>query len=172
MRQKGLDLLLSAIAAQPPSLPLVIAGAGSPREERRLRELVRPVRQHVRLAGRVHGQQKEELLRDCAFLVMPSRYETFSLAALEAMAHGKPVVCFDLPQLAWIPGDAAVRVPPYDARALGAAIGELSGRPEHRVDLGRRAYATSGDYDWDVIGERYRSLVSAMLDGGGHPAGE
>ena len=165
VRQKGLDLLLAAIAADPPPLPLVIAGAGQAREERRLRELVEPVREHVRLAGRVCGQQKENLLRECAFMVLPSRYETFSISALEAMTYGKPVICFDLPQLAWISADSAVRVPPYDVPALGAAIGALARDPERRRDMGRRAYELSGDYDWDVIGERYRSLVSAMLDG-------
>jgi phosphatidyl-myo-inositol alpha-mannosyltransferase len=172
VRQKGLDLLLAAIAANPPPLPLVIAGAGAPREERKLRDLVEPVRHHVRIAGRVCGQEKEDLLRDCAFLVMPSRYETFSLSALEAMSHGKPVVCFDLPQLEWISDDAAVRVPPYDTGALSVAIGELSRDAERRSDLGRRAYALSRGYDWEVIGERYRDLVSAMLDGRGHGRGE
>ena len=165
VRQKGLDLLVAAIVADPPPLPLVIAGGGTAREERRLRELVRPVSQHVRIAGRVCGAEKEALLRDCAFVVVPSRYETFCLSALEAMTYGKPVVCFDLPQLEWISADCAVRVPPYDVRALGAAIGSLSRQPEQRGALGRRGYAFSRQYDWDVIGERYRSLVSSMLDG-------
>ena len=165
VRQKGLDLLLAAIATDPPPLPLVIAGAGTTREERRLRELVHPVRQHVRVTGRVCGPEKERLLRDCAFVVVPSRYETFSLSALEAMTYGKPVVCFDLPQLEWIAGDAAIRVPPFDVPGLAAAVGLLARDPERRAVLGRRAYALSRDHDWDVIGERYRSLVSALLDG-------
>jgi phosphatidylinositol alpha-mannosyltransferase len=133
---------------------------------------VKPVQQHVRLAGRVCGEHKEHLLRDCAFVVLPSRYETFSLSALEAMTYGKPVVCFDLPQLKWISADSAVRVPPYDVQALCAAIGALSRDPERRRALGRRAYALSHHYDWDVIGERYRSLVSAMLDGRGQGRAE
>jgi phosphatidylinositol alpha-mannosyltransferase len=172
VRQKGLDLLLAAIAADPPPLPVVIAGAGTPREEHRLRKLIEPVRRHVRVAGRVCGQQKEDLLRDCAFVVLPSRYETFSLAALEAMTYGKPVVCFDLPQLEWIAADCAVRVPPYDIRALGAAIASLCRDPGRRRAMGRRAYAHSSGYDWEVIGERYRTLVSAMLNGRAHHRGE
>jgi glycosyltransferase involved in cell wall biosynthesis len=172
VRQKGLDLLLAAIAADPPALPLVIAGGGTPREERKLRVLVQPVRQHVRLVGRVCGQQKEDLLRDCAFVVLPSRYETFSLSALEAMTYGKPVVCFDLPQLEWIFPGSAMRVPPFDVPALAAAIGGLSRQPERRGAMGRHAYALSRHYDWEVIAERYRSLVSTMLDGRGQGGGE
>jgi phosphatidylinositol alpha-mannosyltransferase len=165
VRQKGLDLLLVAVAADPPPLPVVIAGAGTAREERRLRELVRPVREHVRLAGRVRGRRKQDLLRDCAFVVVPSRYETFCLTALEAMAHGKPVVCFDLPHLAWLAAGSTIRISPYDVSALAAAVSDLAADKQLRADLGRTGYARSRDYDWDVIGGRYRDLVSALLAG-------
>jgi phosphatidyl-myo-inositol alpha-mannosyltransferase len=172
VRQKGLDLLLTAIRENPPPLPLIIAGSGTKREERNLRELVQPVRQHVRLAGRVCGAAKEHLLRNCAFVVVPSRFETFSLSALEAMTYGKPVICFNLPQLEWIAADCAVRVPAFDGHAFSAAMHMLSTQPECRSALGRRGYALSGDYDWDVIGERYRGLVAAMLDARGQDRAE
>ncbi|WP_067499396.1 glycosyltransferase family 4 protein [Actinoplanes sp. TFC3] len=164
VRQKGLDLLLAAVAADPPPLPLVIAGAGTAREEHRLRELVRPVREHVRIAGRVGGMQKAELLRGSALVVVPSRFETFSLTALEAMAEGKPVVCFDLPQLQWIPAEAAWRIPRYDVSALSTALNELSHDKDRRAELGRCGHALSREHDWDVIGARYRKLISEVLD--------
>jgi len=113
--------------------------------------------------GRIDGRQKDGLIRDCAFTVLPSRFETFSLSALEGMAYGKPVVCFDLPRLAWIPTDCAVRVPPFDVAQFALAVHELAAKPEYRAELGRRAYALSGDYDWDRIGERYRTLVATVL---------
>lgn len=163
VHQKGLDLLLSAVAQKPPPLPLVIAGSGTRAEERKLREFVGRVGHPVRLLGRVDGRQKENLLRDCAFTVLPSRFETFSLSALEGMAYGKPVVCFDLPRLAWIRTDCAVRVPPFDVAQLALAVHELAAKPDYRAELGRRAYALSGDYDWDRIGERYRTLVATVL---------
>jgi phosphatidylinositol alpha-mannosyltransferase len=163
VEQKGLDLLLAAVAADPGGPPLVIAGAGTPAEERKLRALVAPLGERVRLAGRVCGAAKDELLRGCAFVVMPSRFETFSLTALEAMAYGKPVVCFDLPQLGWIPSQASIRVLPYDVTALTAALGDLALDRARRAELGRSAHETSRDYDWDVIGDRYRSLLTAVL---------
>jgi phosphatidylinositol alpha-mannosyltransferase len=169
VRQKGLDLLLTAVAGDPPTLPLVIAGSGARRDEQRLRELVQPVRGSVCLIGRVVGKQKEDLLRNCAFVVVPSRFETFSLTALEAMAYGKPVVCFDLPQLDWIAADCAVRVPCFDVDALRRALHELAAEPAHRAALGRRAYALSREYDWEVIADRYRELVATTLGFAGAP---
>jgi phosphatidylinositol alpha-mannosyltransferase len=165
VHQKGLDLLLETVSRHPPPLPLVIAGAGTRAEERRLREYVGRAGPHVRLVGRVAGRKKQDLLRNCAFLVLPSRFETFALSALEAMAHGKPVVCFDLPRLDWIGADCAVRVRPFDVPGLGRALHELAAVPERRAAMGRRAYELSRNYDWDVIGERYRTLVAATLNG-------
>jgi phosphatidylinositol alpha-mannosyltransferase len=171
VRQKGLDLLLAAVGAEPPALPVVIAGSGTRAEVRKLAEVARQVRPPIVLAGRVSGEQKSRLLRDAAFVVVPSRFETFSLTALEAMAYGKPVVCFDLPRLAWIRPDCGVRVPPFDVAALGRAIHQLAADPATRATLGRQAHALSSQYDWDVIGERYRALVAEALAGTVQPAG-
>ncbi len=166
VRQKGLDLLLAAVAADPPGMPLVIAGAGTPAEERRLHTVVRQVGHPVRLVGRADGERKQQLLRDAAVVVVPSRFETFSLTALEAMAFGKPVVCFDLPQLAWIGSDCAVRVPPFDVAELGRALRRLAADPAARAALGRRGYARTADHDWDAVAEAYRSLVADALAAG------
>lgn len=168
VEQKGLDLLLAATSQDPPVLPLVIAGSGTRTEERKLHGLLQRYGGPVRLVGRVAGAEKEELLRACAFVVVPSRYETFSLTALEAMAHGKPLVCFDLPRLSWIGADHAVRIPPFDTAELGRTLHALSVDPARRAILGRRGYAISQEFDWDVIGDRYRSLVAGILKPDGH----
>jgi glycosyltransferase involved in cell wall biosynthesis len=164
VQQKGLDLLLDAVAQHRPELPLIIAGSGTKHEERKLSGLAAGAGVQVTVVGRVGGRQKEELLRSCAYVVVPSRYETFSLAALEAMTYGKPIVCFDLPQLSWISADCAIRIPPFDVAGLGRALQHLAADPAHRADLGRRGRALSRDYDWDVVAERYRDVVEAVLE--------
>ncbi len=122
VEQKGLDLLLEALALAQPTLPLVMAGTGIPGEERRLRRLLQQSVGPVTRVGHVSGAQKHQVLSDAAFVVMPSRYETFGISALEAMAYGKPVVHFDLPRLSWIEHGTAVAVPSYDVNALAGAL--------------------------------------------------
>jgi phosphatidyl-myo-inositol alpha-mannosyltransferase len=166
VRQKGLDLLLEAVSAAGPALPLVIAGGGTPQEEARLRALVpAALRDRVRVVGRVEGAYKEELLRTCAFMVVPSRYETFCLSALEALARGKPVVHFDLPQLDWIGSGSGVAVPPFDVGRLATAVARLARDPALRARLGRGARERSAGYDAAAAGERYRSLVAELAAG-------
>ncbi|WP_250007239.1 glycosyltransferase family 4 protein [Actinoplanes sp. M2I2] len=163
VEQKGLDLLMEAVRRLPPGMPLVVAGSGAIAEENKLRRLAEATGVDIVLAGRVAGADKERLIRSCAALVVPSRYETFSLSALEAMAHGKPVVYFDLPQLRWIGDDCAIPVPAFDVDALGRAMRDLATDAARRESLGRRGYARSLDHDWDVLGDRYRSVVQNVL---------
>ena len=162
VRQKGLDLLLAAVRADA-GLRLDVAGSGTPAEVARLRDLVAGLGDRVRLLGRVDGAAKEELLRDCALMVVPSRYETFCLTALEAMAHGRPVVTFDLERLAWIGADAGLTVPAFDARALGAAIRRLVDDAALRAELGRGARARSRAFDRRIVEARYSALVAELL---------
>ena len=165
LTQKGLDLLAAAYRhASPEALPLVIAGAGTRADESRLAELQRSIPDRVRLVGHVQGARKAELLGTAAFLVMPSREESFGLVALEAMAYGRPVVHFDLPQLSWIPDDCGVKVPAFDGAQLAGAIEELSRDPARRSELGRRARAFATAHDAQYSGALYARLVKRVLN--------
>lgn len=161
--QKGLDLLLAAIAQAEPGLPVLVAGAGCPAEERKLFRLLEQTRGPVARIGHVSGPAKEALLRDCAFLVLPSRYETFGRSALEAMAWGKPVVHFALPQLRWMGSEAAIGVPAFDVGSLAAAIRGLATDDIQRASMGRAARKTAQRYSWAEIGERYLDIVDVCL---------
>lgn len=142
MTQKGLDLLLDAYQrAGAELLPLVVAGGGREEDQEAMRAAMEAVGPRARWCGSVAGQAKEDLLQGCAFVVVPSREESFSLVALEALSRGRPVVHFDLPQLDWIPADCGIAVPSFDVEALRASMARLSCDPELRSAAGRRAAA-------------------------------
>ncbi|MEZ0095308.1 glycosyltransferase involved in cell wall biosynthesis/O-antigen/teichoic acid export membrane protein [Streptacidiphilus sp. EB129] len=163
MWQKGLDLLLAAYAQATPGLPLVLAGAGTRSEEQRLREILAQAGPDVRWLGHVSGEDKDALLRDSAFVVMPSRHETFGLVALEGMAHGKPVLHFDLSCLRWMEGGGSVDVTPFDVDALASRIRWLADDDTARRKLGREAYLTSQRYSWETMTSRYLDLARTTL---------
>jgi phosphatidylinositol alpha-mannosyltransferase len=162
--QKGLDLLLAAIAVAKPELPVLVAGAGRRPEERKLVRLLGHTCGPVAWVGHVSGPAKDALLRDCAFVVLPSRYETFNLSALEAMAWGKPVVHFDLPQLRWMGIEAAIGVPAFDVDSLAVAIRALATDDVQRASMGRAARQTAERYSRSDIAERYLDIVDACLN--------
>jgi glycosyltransferase involved in cell wall biosynthesis len=158
---KGLDLLIAAYQQSGIDIPLVIAGSGTPRDERWLDNLIGKTRCDIRRLGRVAGQQKRDLLERSSFLVMPSRRETFGLSALEAMAFGKPVLHFDLPALRWMEGD--VRVPSFDIELFVREMRRLAGDEEARRVLGRLGHSAAQRYSNDAAADRYLALVTELL---------
>ncbi len=158
---KGLDVLFPAYKRSGVNLPLVIAGKGTPAEEGRLAALVKAAGDSVRWVGHVTGEAKRDLLSRCAFLVMPSRSEAFGLAALEAMAYGKPVVHFGLPTLDWIDGNVSVK--PYDIGALAEAIRGIAADARLRAKLGSAARETAESFSVDRTAERYLAMARELL---------
>ncbi|MFI8962794.1 glycosyltransferase [Streptomyces sp. NPDC053493] len=162
---KGLDLLLDAYASARPPMELVLAGSGTPAEERRLAQLVAGHGSRVRWVGYADEELKRRLLRDSAFLVVPSRHETFCLVALEGMSYGKPVLHFDLPALRWMRGGGDVAVPPFDTAAFGERMRALATDPALRGRLGRQAGLAAQHYTWDEMTGRYLALTRRLVEG-------
>jgi len=71
--------------------------------------------------------------------VLPSRTEGLSLALLEAMAAGLPVIATDVGGTRDAAGGAAVLVPPDDPRALAEALAAILEAPEQATVLGEAA---------------------------------
>ncbi|MEU6988096.1 glycosyltransferase [Streptomyces sp. NPDC046324] len=164
-RVKGLDLLLEAYRLSRPPLPLLLAGSGTQTEERKLAALLAAHPGSVRWVGFAGEELKRDLLRDSAFLVMPSRHETFGLVALEGMSYGKPILHFDLPALRWMRGGGDVAVPPFDVAALGDGMRMLASDERARRALGRQAGQAAQHYTWDEMTGRYLALTRRLVDG-------
>ncbi len=165
---KGLDLLLEAWTrvCAAAKVPLVIAGEGSGRPALEAEIARRGLGPWIRLLGRVGEGAKQEALRGCRLFVMPSRYETFGIAALEAMAAAKPVVLFDIEHLnELVAPTCSEKVAPFDAMAFGQAVANLWGNPEHCARLGAEARRLASDYRWDSIARQqedfYLEIVSS-----------
>jgi glycosyltransferase involved in cell wall biosynthesis len=93
-REKGLRLLMAGwdhlVAAGPPAVPLVIAGAGPLEGEVRRWAAGRA---DVRFLGLQDREESARLVAGAAALVAPSEWlETFGLVVVEAQAAGVPVV--------------------------------------------------------------------------------
>jgi glycosyltransferase involved in cell wall biosynthesis len=95
--KKGCDLLIEAfarVAAAAPGVDLVIAGPDQSGIQAKLEKLA----ESVGIAARVHwpgmiaGGAKWGALRGCEAFVLPSHQENLGVAAVEALAVGRPVL--------------------------------------------------------------------------------
>lgn len=137
-REKGVDVLIDAVARLDAELD--VAGDGP--ERAALEEQVRQLgaADRVRFHGRLAPQRLQEVMRDACVAVVPSRwYENQPLAVLESFACSLPVIGTALggiPELI-APGVDGDIVPPNDAAALTESLGRFVGDGDRAFEMGR-----------------------------------
>jgi glycosyltransferase involved in cell wall biosynthesis len=119
------------------------------------------------LLGQVGEEDKVRLMRSSDCLVYPTRYESFGLPPLEAMAAGCPVVASDLPVVSEMIQDGrnGLLVEPESPQALAEAIVRVLTDAHLREQLVEGGCATLARYSEErIIGEiegLYRVVRSA-----------
>lgn len=136
--QKGHRFLFEAIAEVPDAI-FVLAGEGPERESLEALAAQLGISERVRFLGR--REDVPQLLAACDVFALPSLYEGSSLAVLEAMAVGVPVVSSAIGGTDELieDGESGLLVPPGDAAALAAALRRVLGDGELRRRLAARA---------------------------------
>lgn len=164
INQKGLDLLLRAMSNSNKKISLVIAGGGEVSEMNKLIELIKQYKldERVHLAGRVSGEKKSALLKNASATVISSRFESFSLTALESLSYQTPVVCFSIPQLSWIPNKFSYKAKPYNVKQLSKIFDKIaSSRNTKLAKNPVKKYLK--DYSWDKISNEIKKLLTSVL---------
>ncbi|WP_433795709.1 glycosyltransferase [Actinoplanes sp. CA-252034] len=127
---KGLPELIEAVAKlrADHDVELVVVGSARP-DGAAAKAITRlGLEDAVRFVSGISDGELADLFRSATVAAVPSRYEGFSLPAVEAMACGVPLVVTTagaLPEVAGPDGLASLHVPPGDPGALAAAIGRL-----------------------------------------------
>jgi glycosyltransferase involved in cell wall biosynthesis len=83
-------------------------------------------------------------------LVFPSRYESFGIPIVEAMASGCPVVTATTSACPEVAGDAALLVDPDDVEGLAVAIQRVSLDDALREDLRQRGLRRAVEFSWSA----------------------
>jgi len=173
IHMKGLDVLVKAfslVAEENPGLRLKIAGRGEAKQAQQLRDIVAATgfADRVDLLGGVSEEDKADLLRQALFACMPSRYEGWGIAAVEAQAAGKTVLATRISGLkdAVRDGETGVLVEAGDAGALATGMRTMLEDKEMRQQLGRNARDWARNFDWDRLAsdqeEVYFRALAAM----------
>ncbi|MGH6888126.1 MAG: glycosyltransferase family 4 protein [Rhizomicrobium sp.] len=167
IHHKGLDYLVDTwerLLSAGETIPLRIAGAGPGINYLQTQISRRNLSHLVELLGRVEGAAKQALLKQCRFLVMPSRHETFGMTALEAMAVAKPVLGFDIAHLNEVLNPQCARLVPLGSvEELAAEAAALWHNPGQCLALGKRAYEKAQRYRWDELARIQEAVYQEIV---------
>jgi len=164
----GLDVLIEAMAEVVQHIPdahLTIAGTGVLTEK--LKQQVRSLdlSDHIAFPGVIEHERIYDFIRRHHLMVMPSRRESFGVAALEAGACGRPVIASrvgGIPEVV-VDGVSGVLVTPDDPASLGEAIIELAGDRNRMARMGRDAHTHVRDnFDWEQSLDQMMALYERL----------
>lgn len=178
---KGLDTLLRAmhevVRREPAMLEhacLCVVGGQKPEDEAAVDaeiEHIHALRRQlglgdfVRFVGMLSQDDLPHWYNAAEVVIVPSRYESFGMVALEAMACGTPVIATDVGGLATLvrDGRTGFLVPDGDPIALANKLLPLLALPEIHDTLGEHGMATAEAYGWPSIAERVEALYEDVL---------
>jgi glycosyltransferase involved in cell wall biosynthesis len=122
--------------------------------------------EQVKFLGGQGRPAVRKLLRQCSFLVLPSRDEPFGIAILEAFASRKPVVASAVGGIPEIieNGKNGILVEPENPQALCHAMMTMWTDHELAESLACAGYATvKQHFQWEIAAARYEELFMKLL---------
>jgi len=158
------DRLLVGRGVTPPRLRLI--GIRHPRQRQALAERAAAAgldADRLTIESAIGHERLPEVYRQAKLLLFPSRYESFGMPVLEAMASGTPVVCGDIPAMRELFEDAAVLVDPDRPDLYADAIAELIGDRSRFLDQASRGPALAGRFSWRQCAARTHAVYERLL---------
>jgi len=167
--QKGIALLLDALAAMREPAELDVIGDGTDRDALREQAARLGIGARVHWHGALPQPRLLDFYRAATALVVPSREEGFGLVAVEAQLCETPVVAFASGGLSDTIDDGATGylIPPGDATALASTL-DLVVASEGRHEVGKAGRQSAlAQFAPDSVARRYRKLYDSVLNGQG-----
>ena len=172
-RIKGVDFLIKAYAYLKNEMNyknavLVIAGPddGYLKEAQGIANRL-GISKNVLFTGQLYGRDKLEAYVDSEFYVLPSRYETFPMAALEAYACGKPIIASNVGGLRElvVNGETGLLIDVGDIDQLAKAIHSLLNNEAEVEKMGSKGMQyVKSNFSIEKVVERLEKVYEEAVE--------
>ncbi|WP_117591483.1 glycosyltransferase family 4 protein [Haloprofundus halophilus] len=169
-RRKNVETLLAGLARVRQRWELVVAGSltGDPEYVEELRAAVdrAGLADRVRFTGRLADAELAALYERSHLFAMPSTYEGFGIAYVEAMGFGLPVVASASGGASELVADRTngYLVDPTDPTEVTDAVAPLCRNRERLARMGLAALATYGAHPtWAETGARIAAFLDSLV---------
>ncbi len=159
LKNKGVEVMLSLAEMYPDKRFIIVR---SPAESTHgildLEEKAAKL-SNIELHPRVDPKDVYKYLKQTRVLVVPSRYETYGMSAIEAAGYGIPTVHVDTPHVREGIGDAAVLVPGLNTEKTASGI-ELIEKNYEKYSFNARARAEFLTARQEVELEKFSDFIA------------
>jgi glycosyltransferase involved in cell wall biosynthesis len=167
-QRKGVQLLIPAmaqVAADFPDARLLVVGPDDGMREALLQLAASlNIAARVTFTGMLAGAEKWAALAASDLFVLPAVGEGLSIAALEAMAMGIPIVVTPGCNLPAVEQRGAGLLVEREIEALSGGLRRLLASPAQWPEMGRRGQAwVAADFSWPAVAAQLEDVYRALL---------
>lgn len=153
---KGVEVVLELARRYPDRKFIIVRSPAEPTHglpdiEKRVAELP-----NVELHPRVAPEEVYKYFEQTRILLVPSRYETYGMSAIEAAGHGIPCVHVDTPHVREGIGDAAILVSPLSVEETAKGI--------EQIESNYNFYSANARIRAEWLQERQEQELKAFAD--------
>lgn len=170
-KRKGFKYLLGAyekVKRELPQCRLIVVGPQDRSYGKYQRLAVKRNLKDVVFTGYVSYEELPRYYKSADIFCSPAtRWESFGLVLLEAMAAGKPTVASDIAGYAAVVNDGVdgLLVKPRDEKALAGTILRLLQDGSLRKRMGEMGKVKAGDYSWEKVAQQVMNYYQELLKG-------
>jgi glycosyltransferase involved in cell wall biosynthesis len=167
--EKHLPVLLKAfvqVLADHPKSHMLIVGDGTEAKDLKLLARDLKIAGNITFTGRVSDEELVELHQVGTVYCMPSPAELQSIATLEAMASGQPVVAVDAGALRELCQDGrnGYLVKQDDVDGMAAGINAIVSAPKKRKDMSKQSLEIAQTHDLETTLNQFEQIYTDLIN--------
>tara|TARA_B100000963_G_scaffold361876_1_gene400497 strand:- start:1328 stop:2575 length:1248 start_codon:yes stop_codon:yes gene_type:complete len=165
---KGLDYLLEALfylAKVYPDISLSVIGEQKKggHTERLIKKL--NLGSRVKFFSNLTQKDVRKTYCESVLAIIPSLYEGFGFAAVEAMACGVPLISTSGGALPEVIKDAGIIIPPKNSKEIYNSVDFLLSSPDHANYLSKKAFErVKTKFSWEVIAKQLERIYLEQIE--------
>lgn len=160
--QKDQLTLIKALKILPDNIKLLLVGEGDNRKN------CEKITRDLELVSRVKflgiRMDVPRLLKTADIIVLSSHHEGLSLASIEAMASGKPLIASDVPGLREIVKDAGILFKKGDEKELAKHILSLVNDEHYKLGIVKKCLSRAEQFDIKKMVNGYSKLYKRIVN--------
>ncbi|MBM7712762.1 glycosyltransferase [Enterococcus xiangfangensis] len=166
IKEKGIKSILEAMSYIDKDISLNIAGVGTKKEFKKLKELVKVynLEQRINIFGKVPSNRMAEFYNQADIYVSASEWEGFGLTIVEAMKCGLPIVSYNNsgPNEILDYGEYGIIIVERNPRTLGERINTIINNDELMNHLQVKSIERSKDFSLNRISQDWNNLINNL----------